>query len=198
MNYAKITTRIGAVVAGTAAALAGVGVAVPAAEAAGPTTTGTVNTRAGLTVRTAPTIHSAKAGVYNSGATVKLYCGVAGGPAKGFRAWYSTNASGTRWVKADFIDAKKKVKRCPVADTERSLGVATAQVNLRKGPSTSDQISYSKSKGSKIETICKVRAQRIDGNNLWYYTSDENWVSARYVKNVDGGPASNLTPVWCN
>lgn len=196
MTYAKITTRIGAVLVGAAAAVAGVGVAVPTAEAAA-ITTGKVTARSGLTERTAPTIHSSKAGAYNRGDTVKLYCGVAGGPAGGDRRWYSTNASGTRWVKGNFIDANKGVKECPTSDTSLSKGVTTAQLNARKGPSTSDKIANSKSKGSEIDATCKVRAQRIDGNDLWYYLSNDTWVSARYVKNVDGGPASNLTPVWC-
>ena len=37
----------------------------------------------------------------------------------------------------------------------------------------------------------------IDGNNLWYLLENDSWASARYLRNVSGGPTSNFTPVWC-
>lgn len=195
MTYTKIATRIGAVAVAATASVAGFG--VPSAQAASHTT-GKVIATSGLSERKAPTTHSTKTGAYNYGESVKLYCSVSGEGIGQSGLWYSTNSSGTRWVAANYINASGPVEDCPVADTGTAKGVTTAALlKGRDGPSTSTLVFATYPKGTTVKVICKVRSQNIDGNRLWYLLDNSYWVAARYVKNVEGGPASNRTPVYC-
>lgn len=194
MNHSKIATRVGAVVAAAAATVAvGAGSSAQAAWR----TSGTVTATGGLSERAAPTTHSTKTGSYSRGARVNLYCYLDGGVVGRGRTWFSTSSAGNRWVSGTYVSTKSFVPKCPSADTEYSSGVTTTALNLRAGPSTSDRVLDWYPVSGGVTSVCKVRAQNIDGNDLWYLTESGSWVSARYVRNVDGGPASNLTPVWC-
>lgn len=195
MRYSTIATRFGAVAAAVATTVAVGGAS--SAQASGPGPTGVVTAVGGLNARNAPTTQATKTGAYHRGVTVVLYCRTTGTSVGGSRVWYSTSPSGTRWVAGGYIDVEGVVPKCPVLATDDAKALATAGLNLRSGPSTSDQVAGSLSSGRSAWARCKVRSQSIDGNNLWYYLENDSWASARYLRNVNGGPGANRTPVWC-
>lgn len=171
--------------------------AATSAQASGPGPTGVVTAASGLNARQAPTTQATKTFAYPLGVTVGLYCRTTGTSVGGSRVWYSTDPSGTRWVTGAYVDASGPVPRCPSGATGDAKAVATTGLNLRSGPSTSDQVVASLPSGSSVWARCKVRSQSVDGNDLWYYLESDSWASARHLKNVNGGPGANRTPVWC-
>lgn len=195
MGSSKTAIRFGAVAAGVAIA-ATVGAAT-SAQASGPGPTGVVTAASGLNARQAPTTQATKTFAYQRGVTVGLYCRTTGTSVGGSRVWYSTSPSGTRWVTGAYVDASGPVPRCPSGATGDAKAVATTGLTLRSGPSTSDQVVTSLPSGSSVWARCKVRSQSVDGNNLWYYLESDSWASARYLRNVNGGPGANRIPVWC-
>ncbi len=196
MRYSKIATRVGVVAAAVATAVAVVGAS--SAQASGPGPTGVVTAASGLNARTAPTTQATKTGAYQRGETVALYCRTTGTSVGGSRVWYSTTPSGTRWVAGGYVDADGTVPKCPSGATGDAKALTTTAINLRSGPSTSDQVVASLSSGRSVWARCKVRSQNVDGNNLWYFLETDSWASARYLQNVNGGPGANRTPVWCS
>ncbi|WP_354637332.1 SH3 domain-containing protein [Kitasatospora camelliae] len=63
--------------------------------------------------------------------------------------------------------------------------VSDIGVKVREFPSTtSSQIGVLPS-GFKVGLQCKVRAENIDGNDIWYLLRDRpGWVAARFVANT--------------
>ncbi|KAF4410501.1 MULTISPECIES: hypothetical protein [Streptomyces] len=58
-------------------------------------------------------------------------------------------------------------------------------VYKRQFPSTDSSVRGALPKGAQVGLRCKVRAQYISGNTVWYLLrSDSTWVSARYVANT--------------
>ncbi|GAA3268570.1 SH3 domain-containing protein [Streptomyces lavendulae] len=63
--------------------------------------------------------------------------------------------------------------------------VSNNGVNVRKFPSTDSSVIGTLPSGTKVGLRCKVRAQDISGNDIWYLLRDrEGWVTARYVDNT--------------
>ncbi|HEY3481329.1 MAG TPA: SH3 domain-containing protein [Streptomyces sp.] len=68
-------------------------------------------------------------------------------------------------------------------------GTVTSPVglNVRQFPSTDSSVVGFLANNTQVGLTCKVRAQNIDGNTIWYLmrgTSHERWISARYVANT--------------
>ncbi len=62
--------------------------------------------------------------------------------------------------------------------------LAGSGLNERQYPSTDSHIVGSLPHGAEVGLKCKVRAQDIDGNTIWYLLRrNHNWVSARFVQN---------------
>ncbi|MGP4000128.1 SH3 domain-containing protein [Streptomyces sp. 8N706] len=69
----------------------------------------------------------------------------------------------------------------------RPYGTVVAQtgVNERQYPSTDSSVLGFLKYGSQVGLKCKVRAQNIGGNEIWYLLRDRaTWVSAKYVDNT--------------
>lgn len=65
--------------------------------------------------------------------------------------------------------------------------VTTSGVNVRQFPSTDSSVVGFLGYQQQVGLTCKVRAQDIDGNTLWYLmrgSSHERWITARYVDNT--------------
>ncbi|MFE7560497.1 SH3 domain-containing protein [Kitasatospora sp. NPDC057500] len=63
--------------------------------------------------------------------------------------------------------------------------VSEIGVNIREFPSTDSSVVGSLPFGTKVGLRSKVRAQNIDGNDIWYLLRDRNaWVAARHVDNT--------------
>ncbi|WP_328321335.1 SH3 domain-containing protein [Streptomyces sp. NBC_00388] len=73
------------------------------------------------------------------------------------------------------------------ADPPRTpYGTVTSPTGLiqRQYPSTDSSVRGSLRYREQVGLRCKVRAQNIDGNTIWYLLRDSNtWISARYVDN---------------
>ncbi|MFJ6054690.1 SH3 domain-containing protein [Streptomyces sp. NPDC092307] len=74
----------------------------------------------------------------------------------------------------------------PTAPSEPYGTVVTGSgVNIRQFPSTDSTRIGALESGAKVGIRGKVRAQNIDGNDIWYLLRGrEGWVSARYVTNT--------------
>ncbi|MYS79594.1 SH3 domain-containing protein [Embleya scabrispora] len=67
--------------------------------------------------------------------------------------------------------------------------VSQAGVHERQAPSTDAPALGTLPSGATVGLRGKVRAQDIDGNNIWYLLRDRNaWVAARYVANTGNVP----------
>jgi len=73
------------------------------------------------------------------------------------------------------------------------LVVAAGGLTVRQLPTTSSTAKGRLADGTTVSIICKVRGSSVDGNNLWYLLPPtlNEWVSARYVRNVGAAPG------WC-
>ncbi|CAG6391140.1 SH3 domain-containing protein [Actinacidiphila cocklensis] len=69
-----------------------------------------------------------------------------------------------------------------------------AGLNVRQFPSTDSSVVSFLGYGQQVGLTCKVRAQNVDGNTVWYLmrgSSHERWISARYVANTGTVPYCN-------
>ncbi|MER5968308.1 SH3 domain-containing protein [Streptomyces sp. NPDC002055] len=63
--------------------------------------------------------------------------------------------------------------------------IAQSGVNERQYPSTDSSMAGFLRYRAQVGLKCKVRAQNIDGNDIWYLLRDrQTWVSAKYVDNT--------------
>ncbi|MFE4018827.1 SH3 domain-containing protein [Streptomyces sp. NPDC059101] len=82
----------------------------------------------------------------------------------------------------------------PQSGTEKLTGPATAYgtvtaargMNERQYPSTDSASKGDLRNGARLYLVCKVRAQNIRGNDLWYLVrgSRRTWISAKHVTNT--------------
>lgn len=75
----------------------------------------------------------------------------------------------------------------PAAPPARPFGtvVSPSGVNERQYPSTDSSVLGFLKFRSQVGLKCKVRAQNIAGNTVWYLLRDRNvWVTARFVDNT--------------
>lgn len=174
-----------------AATLAAGSLALTAGPAFATATDGKVISKTNLTVRHAPSIHSKAIGSIKPGKIIPLSCKVTGTSVDGNNRWYLLPGSDNpEWVSARYIkNLGAAPDRC--GNDERFVGRTTTSLVRRVGPNTADARSGSYGPGAGVDIICKVRAQSIGGNKLWYWTTGHRWVSARYVNNV------GRAPNWC-
>ncbi|KOG89098.1 hypothetical protein ADK38_16140, partial [Streptomyces varsoviensis] len=69
----------------------------------------------------------------------------------------------------------------------RPYGTVTSSSGLfeRQYPSTDSAVRGSLKHGAQVGLRCKVRAQNIGGNTIWYLLRDRaTWVTAKYVDNT--------------
>jgi len=175
----------GALVAGTVALDA------PSAHARGIDYGGKVTAGTSLTVRRAPSTHAKAVDSYRHGKVIGLGCWVPGASVGGNRTWYAmpSDGPGYGYVSAKYL--KLTGKKPPACTGNRAHGKATTKVSLRTAPNTKDTRDGTLAKGDRITIICKAVGQRIDGDDRWYLTTKDHWVSARYLKVTSG------TPQWC-
>ncbi|MFC5805607.1 SH3 domain-containing protein [Streptomyces formicae] len=73
--------------------------------------------------------------------------------------------------------------------TVRGQVVSTSPLNVRTVPSTDSQPGGTLLRpGASVNITCKVRAQVIGGNQIWYRLQSGEWVTARYVRNSAAVP----------
>ncbi|MEE1941513.1 SH3 domain-containing protein [Streptomyces sp. TRM 70361] len=69
---------------------------------------------------------------------------------------------------------------------------APSGVYERQYPSTDSHVVGGLAYRAQVGLKCKVRAQNIDGNPVWYLLRDRQaWVAARYVANTGSVPYCN-------
>lgn len=63
--------------------------------------------------------------------------------------------------------------------------ITPAGLNIREYPSTDSSVVGGLGHRAQVGLRCKVRAQYINGNTIWYQLRNrEDWVTARYVDNT--------------
>lgn len=189
----KLMRVLGLTAAAAAATLGGMGgVAHAQGGAPGESTPGDgyVIARSGLNVRQAPTTHSPRSAndlPYQT--TTALSCKVRGATVGGNSLWYLLPApQSDAWISARYVENVGGVTPKWCSAGQSSTGKATASIAKHSGPTTSDPVVGSIAKGARVTITCKVTSQSVRGNDLWYYTSDGRWVSARYVANAGAAP----------
>ncbi|SDS87430.1 SH3 domain-containing protein [Microlunatus soli] len=161
------------------------------AQAAGD---GKVTAKSSLTVRYAPTRQAMKVSTIRPGATVPLVCKIAGASIEGNRTWYQLPAGegAQSWISGRYVKELRGSKIAWCGTTSKPAAIrTTAKLTVRHGPNTHDTSVGSLKKGTRTKAVCKLKAQSVGGNTLWYQLPGSNWVSARYVDNIGG------SPTWC-
>jgi len=81
----------------------------------------------------------------------------------------------------------------PQGDPIRQGKVTASALTVRGLPTTASASKGTVRRGQTLEIVCKVHGTSVGGNDLWYALPPTlgEWVSARYVENVDGAPG------WC-
>ncbi|MEV4642732.1 sporangiospore maturation cell wall hydrolase GsmA [Actinoplanes sp. NPDC049548] len=183
---------------------AGLVVAPQAAVAAGVTATIKVGTT--LKVRSAPSLAAKVVGSLRNGQKVTVACTLTGQRVKGSlrttTAWDKLGEG--RYVSHGYVSASRTLPRCavgsPTAVPVKAKPVTTraakkyvvgtvksleGRVNLRSAPSTSGAVLGSVASGSKINLVCAVTGQNVDGTvrttSQWDRTTAGAYISHAYM-----------------
>jgi len=152
---------------------------------------GQVIAKSGLSVRHLPTNISTRKGTLKPGQIIEIVCQVRGTRVDGNNRWYALPPTLNEWVSARYVRNLGSEPRWCGSD-ERYAGRTIAALKMREAPTTSTASVGTLNRGTGVDLICKLTAQRIDGNKLWYYMTNGRWVAARYIENVGRAPR------WCN
>ena len=154
---------------------------------------GTVHARGGLNIRTAPSTHASLQGRLDDGQKVFIQCAAGGtGSSDGGEQWDTTwylvslGTGSNGWISGHYVQASRSVDQC--ADAATTRGQTTSAVTLREAPNTADVKVGHLAKQASVKLVCKVTSQPVRGNATWYLTNKDQWVSARYVRNVGVAP----------
>ncbi|QNN53655.1 hypothetical protein [Nocardioides mesophilus] len=158
---------------------------------------GQVTVNSGLVVRRLPTTFSARQGVLPRGTVFPVTCKLTGsvvrrgGDQNGDvnNLWYRLSSDRRQWVSALYVRNVNGIP--PYCGTgENYRGRVTARMLApREAPTTRANAHGGLARGTRVTIKCKLRAQRVAGNNLWYNLPQGLWVSARYVANIGPAPA---------
>ncbi|MBM7785233.1 SH3 domain-containing protein [Tenggerimyces flavus] len=190
----RVSTRMRATAAAVATALAVpvislVAIATPAnAEVYKGVTTASLN------VRSFPTPAARLTGTWKKDTKVTIACKIQGPDVDGNRFWYriQTGKNTWRYAAARYIENVGKVPHyCTLGPADGQV-TAKPSVKLRTAPSLEAKAAGSLKYGAKLNAICKVNGDEVDGNERWYQLYDGRWVTARYIKNLNG-----LVPEFC-
>ncbi|QDP97947.1 hypothetical protein FOE78_20400 [Microlunatus elymi] len=181
--------KVVGVATATLTAAAGV-VALGATSAQAQESEGKIIAKTGLTVRYAPSTHAKAVDSVKRGEVFPLECKVTGTSVDGNNRWYllpGDSHGGHEWIAARYV---QNIGPAPgwCGTAERFVGKAATAVSVRRGPTTADGRVRTLGKGAGVDLICKLPSQNVNGNSLWYWTKDHNWVSARYIDNVGRAP----------
>lgn len=147
-----------------------------------------------VNVRTFPTPAAKLTSVLKKGTKVTIACKIEGPDVDGNRFWYRVQAGPNLWRYAaarNLEDAGKSPHYCDLGPPDGQV-TAKPSVKLRTTPSLDAASAGSLAYGAKLNAICKVTGDEVDGNDRWYQLYDGRWVTARYIKNLNG-----LVPEFC-
>jgi len=175
-------------VTAAATVAAGLFTAVPVQAADDPF--GRVVAHGGLRVRTGPSLSSSTSGLIPQGNVIPLDCKVQGDNVTGNHLWYALPGVGNEWVSARYVANVGPAPAYCDVDGGGFTGRTTATLNVRSRPTPTSTLRGVIGSGSRIEIDCKVRGANVDGNSFWYALPGvgNEWVSARYVRNVGAAP----------
>lgn len=172
-------------VSAAAIAATAAGAALPAHAAS---TDGKVDSSIGVQVRSAPSTASKPLSALPDNQVFPIECKVRGTMVDGNDLWYSLPSD----IGGEYVSARYVTNVGPAPDWcsggKVATGKATSGLNLRQGPTHSDKIVGSVAAGKTFKINCKVVSDDVNGNKLWYYTTDGRWISARYVDNIGAAP----------
>ncbi len=154
-------------------------------------------TASGLIVRRLPTMFSMRQNTLSRGKVVPLTCKVTGsvvrrgGDQDGevSNLWYRLSGDRRAWVSALYVRNVNGIPPyCGTGKTYRGR-VTAGMLVPREAPTTRANAHGGLFRGTSVTINCKLHAQRIAGNDLWYNLPHGLWVSARYVANIGPAPA---------
>ena len=149
---------------------------------------------ASVNVRTFPTPAAKLTSVLKKGTKVTIACKIEGPDVDGNRFWYRIQAGPNTWRYAaarNIEDVGRAPHYCNLGPPDGQV-TAKPSVKLRTTPSLDATNAGSLAYGAKLNAICKVTGDEVDGNDRWYQLYDGRWVTARYIKNLNG-----LVPEFC-
>ena len=97
----------------------------------------------------------------------------------------SPAADGSAEADVEFTDDQEKSSDTTVPTLPYGRVVTREGVAEHQYPSTDSAVLSRLAYGVQIGLRCKVHAQSIDGNSVWYQLRDRpTWVTARYVDSI--------------
>ena len=189
------------------AAGAGSGLAPAPALAA---VTATVDVRATLKIRSAPSLAAKVVGSVRDGQQVGIQCSVTGqsvhGKVRTTTLW--DKLADGRFISHSYVLSTQRIPTCvaaapkadpvkakpapsqpaqtkPAAVTTGTVRSTDGAVNVRSGASTQSAVVRSLANGATVQQVCHVAGARVDGTvrttNLWSRLTDGTYVSYAYV-----------------
>ncbi len=150
----------------------------------------------GLVERGLPTSASGQRGRLVQGEVVPVVCQVAGSVvyrnddenAERSNVWYRVAAAHPTWVSALYVeDIGAAPLYCGTGRTHAAK-VTTGTLVRREAPTSRAAAHGAATRGDTVRAICKLHAQDVRGDDLWYNLPQGLWVSARYVADVGSAP----------
>ncbi|NNG20916.1 hypothetical protein HJ590_15385 [Naumannella sp. ID2617S] len=131
-------------------------------------------------------------------AAVGLAAASAGTPIDGNDLWYALS-EGNGWVSARHVDSVGQAPAtCPNTDTEFGVGLTTAPLSVRNGPTSRDAPLTERPPNHQVMARCQVRGENVNGNDMWLHLQDGTWVSAAYLRKDESLQNQNWPPVPCD
>jgi uncharacterized protein YraI len=160
----------------------------------------TVRSSVGLNVRSGPATSYRVLARLSHRAAVTISCRVRGQQIVG------TQRTTTRWVRLPgggyvsdaflaWSTSRAAVRDCSAsADAGPTATVALAwPLNVRSGPGTSHKIVGELASGATVPVSCRIWAQRISGNPVWYQIGAKRYVTETFVRWTPAQPRLG----WC-
>lgn len=139
-----------------------------------------------LNVREYPTTASDVTRRRTEGQSLSIVCQVGVTIAQSAN-WYALKNGG--YVTDNYVKLLGRTPRdCSDARLHNGTVTARPSLTIRTRPTSASQSAGRLPTGARVDIICKVNGQSVDGNRRWYQTPQGDWVAARYVRNNDGIP----------
>ncbi|MFC7621852.1 hypothetical protein [Microlunatus sp. GCM10028923] len=174
----KIMTILGTVAAaGTLAG--GIAATAPLARAdtgSGPRAITAANLRIG------PSTHVGIRAVVQAGDPLAIACVSPGTAVDDNRDWYAlTDQKG--WISATLVEGAGEVEPCH-GGVDGLKAITSADVNVRRGPSTLDESVGILGRGTTVTVVCGAKGEVIDDAHRWFLLAGGNWVTGAYLPSV--------------
>ena len=157
-----------------------------------------VEAGSGLVVRSLPTTRSARTGVLAGDLVFPVECRITGSlvyrdndaSLDSSNQWYQLPGEGGGWVSALYSTSTgPEIPTCGGDEPARGR-VTTDEVARYEAPTRRSDFHGAATAGDRVEVVCKMRGQRVDGRRGWYHLDLAGlWVPAQDVSISGARPA---------